>query len=319
LYEFCEEIVQERKNQRIKSAFGGFPFVTIAVDWYFFQGGIRMSSNLRLGLYSRLFLNFVVLPLLFIAGVQLFILSAQTETYFAWTIPLPLTAAFMGAGYWAALAHAFVTTTQTGWERFRVALPAAFTATTLLLIATLLHLDQFHLDSPAFITRFVSWVWVIVYVVTPPIFLYLLVAKFPKTESSRANQTPFPGWVRGGFFLLAAFGLFFGLGLFFLPGSFMPLWPWKLAPLASRAVGAWLTTFGVASGTLAWINDRFSGLGTLASLLTFCILQFVVLFRYLGSVNFANPLAWGYVLFLLLGLGASGAALLRSNSVTAVR
>jgi hypothetical protein len=272
-----------------------------------------MASNSTLGTFSRLFLIFGVLPLLFIAGVQLFVLSAQTETYFAWTIPLPLTAAFMGAGYWAALAHSLVSGTRAGWDRFRVALPSAFTATTLLLIATWLHLDQFHLGSPALITRFVTWVWILVYVVTPPIFLYLLVTKYPRKGSLEEVRTRLPGWVRGGFILLAAFGLVFGLGLFFLPQSFIPLWPWKLAPLASRAIGAWLTTFGVASATVAWSNDRTNSAGTLASLLAFCILQFIAMFRYLGSVDFANPLAWGYVLFLLLGLVASGAGLLGRN------
>jgi hypothetical protein len=272
-----------------------------------------MSADSRLGSFSRLFMIFGVLPLLFIAGVQLFILSEQTEMYFAWTIPLPLTAAFMGAGYWAAIAHSFVTGTNTTWERFRAALPAAFTATTLLLIATLLHLDQFHLDSPAIITRFVTWVWIVVYVVTPPIFLFLFVTKFRRAESTRESQIPFPGWVRVGFYILAAFGLIFGIGLFFLPESFMPLWPWNLAPLASRAVGAWMTTFGVAAGTLALEDDRVNGRGALASLLAFCLLQFVVLLRYPESLDFAKPLAWGYILFLLLGLVASGAGLLKKS------
>lgn len=56
-----------------------------------------------LTLYSQLVLYGLVLPLLFIAGVQLFLLSEQTETYFAWTFAAPLSAAFMGAGYWAAM------------------------------------------------------------------------------------------------------------------------------------------------------------------------------------------------------------------------
>jgi hypothetical protein len=272
-----------------------------------------MSSNSGLNAFTRFFFLFGVIPLLFIAGVQLFILAAQTELYFAWTIPLPLTAAFMGAGYWAALAHALVTTTRGSWDRFRVALPAAFTATTLLLITTLLHLDQFHLDSPAFITRFVTWVWIAVYVVTPPIFLYFLVMRYRNMGTAVGQRQPFAGWVRVGFYLLAAFGLIFGLGLFFLPESFIPSWPWKLAPLAARAVGAWLTTFGVAAGALALDNDRVNGNGALASLLAFCILQFVVLFRYPESVDFANPLAWGYVLFLLIGLVASSMGLFRRN------
>jgi len=250
-----------------------------------------MSTNLPLNIFTRFFFTFGVIPLLFIAGVQLFILSGQTETYFAWTIPLPLTAAFMGAGYWAALAHAFLITRNPGWEQTRVSLPAAFTATTLLLVATLLHLDQFHLNSPAFITRFVTWVWIIVYVVTPPIFLYFFVTQLRKASNTDEIQIPFPGWLRGGFYLLAAFGLITGIGLFFFPESLSPFWPWALAPLAARAVGAWMSTFGVAAATLARENDLVSGKGALASLLAFCVLQFVVLLRYPESVDFANPLA----------------------------
>jgi hypothetical protein len=51
----------------------------------------------------------------------------------------------------------------------------------------------------------------------------------------------------------------------------------------------------------------------MASLLSFCILQFVVLLRYPGSVDFTKPLAWGYILFLLLGLVASGVGLLKKD------
>jgi hypothetical protein len=74
-----------------------------------------------------------------------------------------------------------------------------------------------------------------------------------------------------------------------------------------------MTTFGVAAATLTWDNDRVNGRGAMASLLSFCILQFVVLLRYPGSVDFTKPLAWGYILFLLLGLVASGVGLLKKD------
>lgn len=270
-----------------------------------------MSSNSGFNAFTRFFFLLGVIPLLFIAGVQLFVLSEQTQTYFAWTIPLALTAAFMGAGYWAALAYAYSLFRNPGWDRARASIPAAFTATTLLLVATLLHLDQFHLDSPALITRFVTWVWIAVYVVTPPIFLYFLVTQFRKGGKEDATPPAFRDWVRGGFYLLAAFGLITGILLFFFPNTIIPLWPWPLTPLASRAVGAWMTTFGVAAATLAWQNDRVNGSGALATLLAFCILQLVVLLRYPASVDVANPLAWGFILFLLLGMAASGAGLFR--------
>jgi len=37
--------------------------------------------------------------MVFLAGFQLFILTEQTEHYFAWTIQPPLIEAFLGAGY----------------------------------------------------------------------------------------------------------------------------------------------------------------------------------------------------------------------------
>ena len=57
----------------------------------------RNPANLTY--YSQFVLYGLVLPLLFIAGVQLFILSEQTETYFAWTFGAPVSAAFLGVGY----------------------------------------------------------------------------------------------------------------------------------------------------------------------------------------------------------------------------
>ena len=270
-----------------------------------------MSANSRLDTFSRFFFIFGVIPLLFIAGVQLFILSERTDIYFAWTIPLPFTAAFMGAGYWAALAQALVIIRKPSWERARVSLPAGLTATTLLLIATLAHLDQFHLGSPALTTRFVTWVWILVYIVTPPVFLYFFVTQYLRAGSKPGNQNPYSRWEQGGFYILAIFGLLTGIGLFFFPESMIPLWPWPLAPLASRAVGVWMTTFGVAATALAREDDRVNGAGTLASLFSFCILQIVVLLRYPASLDFASPIAWGYILFLLLGMIISGVGLLK--------
>jgi len=87
------------------------------------------TSSSGLTSYSRFVLFGLVLPLLFIAGVQLFILSGQTATYFAWTFASPLAAAFMGAGYWSAMFHAYSGVRAKGWEYVRSSMPAALTAT----------------------------------------------------------------------------------------------------------------------------------------------------------------------------------------------
>jgi hypothetical protein len=40
--------------------------------------------------------------LVLLAGLQLFVFTERTDTYFAWTIINPLAAAFLGAAYWAS-------------------------------------------------------------------------------------------------------------------------------------------------------------------------------------------------------------------------
>ncbi len=99
-------------------------------------------------------LLFVASVLVFIIGIPLFLLSGQTDRYFAWTIAVPLTAAFLGAGYWSSFFIEFVAARQRAWANSRVAVPAVFVFTTLTLVATLIHLDLFHLGASfAAITR----------------------------------------------------------------------------------------------------------------------------------------------------------------------
>jgi hypothetical protein len=50
----------------------------------------------------RLFV--VTAALVTVIAVQLFVLTEQTESYFAWTIAVPLSAAWLGAGYCSGIA-----------------------------------------------------------------------------------------------------------------------------------------------------------------------------------------------------------------------
>src|SRR5207247_8609065 len=62
--------------------------------------------------------------LVFLAGLQLTVFPEQTDTYFAWTITPPVTAAFLGAAYWAAVPVALIAARQKFWARARVGLTA---------------------------------------------------------------------------------------------------------------------------------------------------------------------------------------------------
>lgn len=256
-------------------------------------------SNLQTSL-PRLFLLFAVLPLLFIAGVQLVLFSEQTDHYFAWTITLPLTAAFLGSGYWSALIAAYMSSQQKVSVWNRITGPTAIAATGILGIATLVHLDKFHLDSPELLTRFVTWVWIVVYAISPFVFLALWIKSGQRRDQSMGAH-PFRLWIRAGFAAQALFTLLAGLILFISPGTMIPYWPWTLTPLTARAISAWMTAYGLACITIFRENDLPNTAAVRASLLGFCILQLIVLARYFSSVDWSKPLAWLYVLFLLIG------------------
>jgi hypothetical protein len=96
-----------------------------------------------------------------VAGFQLFVLTEYTDRFFAWTIDVPLTAAFLGACYWGSFALVLVASRQQAWARARIAVPGVWLFTVLTLIATLIHIDLFRMDSVF------GWAWLVVYVVVP--------------------------------------------------------------------------------------------------------------------------------------------------------
>lgn len=81
-----------------------------------------------------------------IAGCLLVIGASDTDRFFSWTIDPPLTAAFMGAAYWAAMVLLAWAARQERWARSRTALPPVFAIAVMLLVATAIHLDRFHHD-----------------------------------------------------------------------------------------------------------------------------------------------------------------------------
>ena len=62
------------------------------------------ARPLTAGMRSLLIVAGVLVAL---AGIQLFVFSDRTDRFFAWTIEPPLTAAFLGASYWASVVFEF--------------------------------------------------------------------------------------------------------------------------------------------------------------------------------------------------------------------
>jgi hypothetical protein len=236
------------------------------------------------------------------AGAQLFILSELTDRYFAWTVAPPLTAAFLGAAFWASFVLEYLASREPDWAHARVAVPAVLVFTTLMLIATLLHLDRFHLDS-AF-----GWVWIAVYVVVPPTMLVFLLRQLRAPGVDPPRGAALPAWLQSVLAAHAVFLLGLGIPLFIAPTALLGLWPWMLTPLTARATAAWLVGLGVGATTVVWENDRDRARVAMAAYAALAVLELIALARYAGTVSWSDPRLLVYLLFLLsaLAIGLTG-------------
>ena len=190
-----------------------------------------------------------------------------------------------------------------------MAVPAVFIFTALTLLVTLLHIDRFHLaDGLAPETRTVTYVWIIVYAVVPPILLGLWIAQSQKPGDDPPPRLPVPGWARATLIGQGSLLLIIGVVLLIAPLLVANLWPWQLTALTGRAVGAWCIGIGIAIAQIAWEGDwRRVRAGT-AAVVAFAILELIALARYTGSIAWGKPSSWLYVAFLfgLLAIGGYG-------------
>jgi hypothetical protein len=257
--------------------------------------------------------------LVFIVGIQLFILSEYTDQFFAWTIDPPLTAAFLGAAYWASFAMEFFAARRRVWAHARIAVPAVLIFTALTLLVTLLHLGRFHLNHPNLITRGAAWAWLIVYAVVPPLMSVLLVLQLRAPGGDPPRESALPGWLRGMLAVHALVMIPLGLALLLAPNPTLGLWPWQLTELTGRAIGAWSLALGVAAAHSIWENDWARVQVATISYTIFGVFELIALARYAGSVDWSRPAAWLYVLFLVSVLVVGVYGWRRSSRDTSLR
>lgn len=238
---------------------------------------------------------YIASGLVFLVGIQLFIGSEFTERYFAWTIKPSLTAAFLGGAYWASFSLEWLAARQAAWARARVAVPAVLTFTTLTLIATLLHLDKFHLNSPNGETVLATWAWIAVYAGVPGAMSLLLLRQLRVPGGDPPRRLPMLRPVAVGLGVAGVALIAFGSALFLVPAATLGIWPWLLTPLTARAVGAWLIGLGLAIAHSGWEADWQRVRPAMVGLIVFSTLQLVNLLRYPAVVSWGSLSAWVYV------------------------
>jgi hypothetical protein len=249
------------------------------------------------------------------AGSQLYLLSEDTDRFFAWTIAVPLTAAFLGAFYFTALGFAVESARQTEWSRARVGVPGVTVFLWMTLVATLLHLDLFHLTADSGVARGAAWLWLAIYALDPPALtvLWFLQTRVPGRDRPRSR--PLPSWYR---VLLAAEGTLtvtVGTVLFLVPSTAAHVWPWPLTPLTAQTTAAWLAGYGIVLLTMIVENDWGRVGPALVPSIVLVVLQTVALLRYPDPVDWSSPTAWIFlaVLGATLLLGVSGTLLARTG------
>jgi hypothetical protein len=252
----------------------------------------------------RLVLVFIG-ALVFGTGLALYVLTAHTAHYFAWTIKPHLTAAFLGSGYWASAVLAFLASRERVWARARIAVPTAFLLSALLLAATFVHLDRFHLHGPTALAQVITWAWILTYAVVPPLMLVGLVAQLRAPGRDPVRELRLKQWVRLVAGSQSAVMLGLGIALYAAPRTVGDIWPWTLTPLTGRAVASWLVGVGLALAHVLWEDDwRRVRAGSIAYVVL-AGLELIALARYSGDVDWNGPRVWVYLAFLV-SVGAVG-------------
>lgn len=237
-----------------------------------------------------------------IAGFQLFVLTDRTEDFFAWTIDPPLTAAFLGAGYWSSAILELGSARRPEWSGARLAMPTVLFFTTITLVLSLVHIDKFHTDSVFGIA------WLVVYAAFPIAMATILILQARASGGDVPRRSSLPTWMRLVLAVQAVILFALGAYLYAAPVDAASLWPWPLTPLTGRAVGAWLLGTGFIAAHVAIENARERVDIASLSYAAFGVLQLVAVARYWDTPEWSALGAVVYLGFLatITGVGLYG-------------
>jgi hypothetical protein len=249
---------------------------------------------------TRIWLVFNIL-LVFVAGIQLFVLSERTADFFAWTIGVPISAAYIGAGYWASLTYLVLTLRVREWQRVRPLWIMILTLAVFTFFVTFRDLSLFHLGSGPAFAQVAAWAWLAVYIGIPLISLAVLLFQ-ERAGGSHEYEVRFPllGWVRVFLLFLAVGYALIGLGLTFAPATFDDVWPWPVPRLPAGAMAAWQLTAAASAAWMLregdWVRARFSAF----TYIVFHILLIIAAIRFGSFLPLGNWQTWVYLIILVV-------------------
>jgi hypothetical protein len=249
------------------------------------------------------------------AFALLFALSNETEEWFSWTINPPLTAAFLGASYFAALLL-FAWTARFGdWRSAQATLVPVSVIAVGLLVATIVHEDRFHHDL-------FGWFWKAAYLLAPVAIAVAVARRLrlpvgQREPSTDRPRSPLPSALRAALVVQGLVMLALGAYLFAAPGSADDLWPWALTPLTARAIGAFVAGFGASALHAVVANDLRSFEGAALAYGALGLLQLLALALHAGDLTGGDGDTWLYAVFLVSVAGAGLAGLRSARRLSA--
>ncbi|MGH9246037.1 MAG: hypothetical protein ACRD29_17300 [Acidimicrobiales bacterium] len=163
----------------------------------------------------------LIVPFLLVAFALLYLLPADTDEHFAWTITPTMTPMVLGSVYLGGVWFFIGVIRATQWRTVRAGFPAVALFASLLGLATILHWDRFHHGHVAFVA------WTMLYFTTP----FLVMAAFVVNDRDRHSASVGSSHVRLGraaSITIAVAGsviLTAGLFLFVVPTWAIRVWP----------------------------------------------------------------------------------------------
>jgi hypothetical protein len=244
-------------------------------------------------------LLYVLTALTFIVGTQLFILAEHTDQFFSRTIKAPMSAAFIGGGFWGAAVVVFWCARQRDWARGRVVVPTVAVVATMLLVATLQNLEAFH--------GLLGLAWIEVYAIFPPTLLAIWIMQLARPGLDPRIGERLPSALRLTLAIQAAAAIAAGILLYASSPSLADsVWSWPLTDLTSKAIGTWLVGTGTTCAVVALLDDRAVTPGWALAQMAFGAAVLFSLVRFNGDVAFDEVSVWLVIAFFVSTL-ASGA------------
>jgi hypothetical protein len=232
-----------------------------------------------------------VAALAFGAAVITFVLAGEAADYWAWAISPPISAAFLGGCFCAALALLAPLARAKTWAEAQMATAPLMAASLLLAASTVIYWDHFEHSRVAF------WLWVAACALVPPLLLALLDRQLKQSGQMFGSGDPLP--IPPTLGLAAHTAILLGVGALMLiaPDFVEGFWPWQLTGLTSRALGSFVFGFGAGAFVVLRTNDL--GLTRLPGLAyaVFGVAQLIAVARYSGEIDFGAA-AIVYVAFL---------------------